>query len=73
MHRPFDPADAVPVRFSTSRKKLVRRVCFSTDLNNIANNQFAASSGLHHTVDLNFTTLDQQLRLSTRIGNATEF
>ena len=36
----------------------------SIDLNHIANNQFAASSGFHLTVNLNFTTLNQQLRLS---------
>ena len=61
------------VRFSTSRKKLVRRVRYSTDRNNVANNQFAASSGFHRTVDLNFSVLDQQFRLSARICNATEF
>jgi hypothetical protein len=69
----FVPEDAMPVRFSTSRKKLVRRVRYSTDLNNVANNQFAASSGFHLTVDLNFTALDQQFRLSAGICNATKF
>ena len=49
------------------------RVFSAIDLNNVANNQFAASSGFHLTVDPDFTTLDQQLRLSTRICNATEF
>jgi hypothetical protein len=67
------PDDAMPVRFSTSRKKLVRRVRYSTDLNNVANKQFAASSGFHRTVDLNFTALDQYFCLSARICNATEF
>jgi hypothetical protein len=61
------------VLFSTARKKLVRRVFSPIDLNNVANNQFAASSGFHLTVDADFTTLDQQLRLSTRICNAPEF
>jgi len=58
---------------SAAREKLVRRVFSPIDLNNVANNQFASSSGFHHTVDPDFTTLDQQLRLSTRICNATEF
>lgn len=61
-----------PVRSSTSRKKLVRRVRFSTDLNNVASNQFAASSGFHLTVDLNFTALDQQFRLPACICYSTE-
>jgi hypothetical protein len=67
------PQDAVPMRFSTSRKKLVRRVRYSTDLNNVANNQLAASSGFHLTINPNFTALDQQFRLTARICNATEF
>ena len=60
------------MRFSTARKRLVNRVRYPIDLNNVAQNQFAASSGFHPAVDLNFTALNQQLRLSTRIGNATE-
>jgi hypothetical protein len=60
------------MRFSTARKNLVQRVSYPIDLNNVAHNQFAASSGFHLTVDLNFTTLNQQLRLATRICNATE-
>jgi hypothetical protein len=62
----------LPVRFSTARKKLVNRVSCPIDLNNVSQNQLAASSGFHPAVDLNFTALNQQLRLSTRIGNATE-
>ena len=73
MRRPFDSAGAMPVRFSASRKKLVRRVRYSTDRNNVANNQFPASSGFHRSVDLNVTALDQQFRLPARICNATEF
>jgi hypothetical protein len=42
------------------------------DLNHVAHGQFPASPGFHLTVDLDFTTLDQQLRLSTRAGHATE-
>jgi hypothetical protein len=45
-------------RKSTAGKKLVRRVRYPLELNNVANHQFAASSGFHLTVDLNFTTLD---------------
>jgi hypothetical protein len=53
--------------------RLVQRVRHSIDLNNIAKHQFAPPSGFHFTVDLNLTILDQKLRLSTRIRNATEF
>jgi hypothetical protein len=58
---------------STARKELIWRVRLSIDLNNIANNQLAASSGFHLTVDLNFTALNQHLRMSPRSGNAPEF
>ena len=63
----------LPMPLSTTRKKLVGQVFSPIDLNNVAHNQFAASSGFHLTVDPDFTTLDKQLRLSTRIGNATKF
>jgi len=46
---------------------------FPIELNNVANGQFPASSGFHLTVDQNFATLDQQLRLSARACNAAEF
>lgn len=58
---------------STTRKKLVGQVACPIELNNVADGQLPASSGFHLTVDLNLTTLNQQLRLSARACNAAEF
>ena len=60
------------MRLLLIRKELVKRVCLPIDLNNVTNGQFPTSPSFHCTVDLNFTTLDQQLRLSARASNATE-
>jgi hypothetical protein len=50
-----------------------QRVNGPSDLNDVAHNQFAAPSGFYQTVDLNFATLNQHLRLATRIRNAAKF